>query len=95
MTAGCAAPDRDYLAAAWLVHNEAIRARAVFPPFNSAHEGYAVLLEEVDEMWDEVKRDQLQAAIYEAIQVGAMAVRFIADLEHRLTVSQRTVLHHG
>lgn len=55
-----------------------------FAPFNSAHEGYAVLLEEVDELWDEVKirtdfrsREKMRK---EAIQVAAMALRFVVDL---------------
>lgn len=35
--------------------NDAIRN---WPPFNSAHEGFAVLKEEVDELWDQVKINQ-------------------------------------
>lgn len=59
-------------------------------PFNSAHEGYAVLQEEVEELWDLVKtnprkfeggqealRDRMRE---EAVQVGAMSLRFINDL---------------
>ena len=57
------------------------RATAKFPTFNGAHEGYAVLLEEVDELWQEVKHgknpDDLEA---EAVQVGAMALRFLLDV---------------
>jgi len=37
------------------VTEELERAESKFAPFNSAHEGYAVLLEEVDELWDVVK----------------------------------------
>jgi hypothetical protein len=51
--------------------------------FNSAHEGYAVLLGEVDELWDHVKekarRRDVRAMRHEAVQVGAMALRFIID----------------
>lgn len=73
----------EYGDAAARIFNEATTARMKFPPFNSAHEGYAVLLEEIDELWDEVKRHDIDhaAMIDEAVQVGAMAIRFIADLE--------------
>ena len=52
--------------------------------FSSNHEGFAVLKEEVDELWDEVKRkhpsnEQLRE---EAIQIGAMALRFLNELTH-------------
>ena len=59
------------------VRAEVMRAIAKFPPFNSAHEGYAVLKEEVDELWDDVKRDYPEGALAEAVQVAAMGVRFI------------------
>lgn len=52
--------------------------------FNSAHEGYAVLLEEVDELWEEVKKSpkkrDMNAIRTEAIQVAAMALRFLHDV---------------
>ena len=58
------------------------RARAKFDPFNSAHEGYAVLLEEVEELWIEVrtKSGTKQSQRAEAIQIAAMALRFAADV---------------
>ncbi len=55
-------------------------------PFNNAHEGYAVLLEEVDELWDVVKLNPRKnpqrnaEARKEAIQVAAMAIRFVMDV---------------
>lgn len=60
------------------------RATKKFKPFNSAHEGYAVMLEEMDELKTEVwkrpaKRDPAQMR-NEAAQVGAMALRFLIDL---------------
>lgn len=60
------------------------RANKNYPEFNSAHEGYAVILEELDELWDEVKkrkhdREKMRA---EAIQVGAMAMKLILSMEN-------------
>lgn len=60
-------------------------ARVKFPRFNSAHEGFAVLKEEVDELWDEVRVNQSdphrkERMRAEAIQVAAMALRFIEDV---------------
>lgn len=66
-----------------LVATEYQRASSLYPKFNSAHEGYAVLLEEVEELWDEVKKSPKKRTIpkmrEEAVQVAAMALRFITD----------------
>lgn len=72
------------------IETEYRSARNKFPAFHSAHEGYAVLLEEVDELveavnrlWDEVKKQyspERQAGMKrEAIQVGAMALAIILE----------------
>lgn len=37
------------------VAEEVDRAREMFPDLHSPHEGWAVIREEVDELWDEVK----------------------------------------
>jgi hypothetical protein len=59
-----------------------LRAAMVkFPPFNSALEGYAVILEELDEMWQEVKHGTPTRAREEAVQVAAMALRFLVDID--------------
>lgn len=55
-------------------------------PMRGPHEGYAVILEELDELWDEVKkkgggRDAL--AEKEALQTAAMACRYILDVLDR------------
>jgi len=59
------------------------RARGVHAPFNSAHEGIAVIAEEVDELWTEVKkrpcRRDREMLRDEAVQVAAMALRFLVD----------------
>ena len=70
-------------ACAVIIH-EYVRASDMFPPFNSAHEGYAVILEELDELKAEVwknpaSRDAAKL-IKEAVHVAAMALRFIVDL---------------
>ena len=65
------------------VRSEVLRARGKFAPFNSAHEGFAVALEEVDELWDHVKmradRRDLDAMRGEAIQAAAMLTAFAAE----------------
>lgn len=61
---------------------EMLRARNKHGPFNSAHEGYAVLLEEVDELWEEVRKRKhsKKRMREESIQIAAMALRFIIDI---------------
>lgn len=42
------------------------------------HEFYAILKEEVDELWDDIKRDSPQEQLVkEAIQVAAMVFRYL------------------
>lgn len=65
---------------------ELFAAQRTYPPFHSAHEGFSILKEEVDELWDAVRwkqglserREELMKQ--EAIQVAAMALRFLFDL---------------
>lgn len=63
---------------------EELQRASVWPAMNSAHEGYAVLAEEVDELWDHVKTNQkrrdLDAMRKEAVQVAAMAIRFAIEI---------------
>ena len=63
------------------VISELNRARMKFGNFHNYHEGYAVLLEEVDELWDAIKsKDKSDDDVRtEAIQVAAMALRFLTD----------------
>lgn len=65
-----------------LIDNELTAAKKKFPKdFNSTHEGYAVLLEEVDELWADIKNNCSRPAIQkEAVQVAAMAIRIIQEL---------------
>ena len=55
------------------------------PSFHSTHEGYGVLKEEVDELWDEIKISKTfdranLLMVDEAIQVAAMAIKFVENL---------------
>ena len=71
-----------YEAASLEVLDEIHRARAQHAPMRGAHEGWAILREEVDELWDEVKdrRRDTQAMRTEAIQVAAMALAFVVEV---------------
>lgn len=59
------------------------KARNKFERFASNHEGIAVLWEEMEELWDEIKRlpphESHPRLKKEAVQVAAMALRFIYD----------------
>lgn len=67
-----------------LVRAELTRSRDLYPGFHSNHEGYAVIREELDELWDAVKASKATCADSvlrkEAVQVAAMALRFLVDL---------------
>lgn len=64
-----------------MVALEVERVSKEHDPYRSSHEGYAVILEEMDELWDEVKkRAGARSAIAlrkEATHVAATAVRFL------------------
>lgn len=64
------------------IEREFYKASVVHPSMNSYHEGWATIREEVDELWDEIKKkNPNRARLYnEAVQIGAMALRFILDL---------------
>jgi hypothetical protein len=65
-----------------MVSDEVERSQSIYGVFASAHEGYAVLLEELDELKAEVwKRERDYGAVAkEACQVAAMAIRLIVDI---------------
>lgn len=66
------------------VGNELALARLQHAPLNSHHEAYAVILEELDEYWAEVRKRRSdrdpQAMLAELIQIAAMAARTAEDL---------------
>lgn len=68
-----------------LVLEEFYKATGKHGAFNNLHEAYAVILEEVDELWDETKKKP-QVRDYEnikleLIQIAAMCMRAAVDLK--------------
>ena len=47
------------------VKGELLSATEKFGPFNSTHEGYAVIKEELDELWDEIKKNGNEHRLHE------------------------------
>jgi uncharacterized protein YbjQ (UPF0145 family) len=45
------------------------------------HQGGGVIKEEYDELWDEIRADNLDRMRLEALQLGAMAIRFLKESE--------------
>lgn len=74
------------------IENEVKEARKRYGAFNSTHEGYAVLKEEVEELWDIIKRNterhygtsdfKTKALIPELIQIAAVAQRMAIELSN-------------
>lgn len=73
------------------VAQELLRAQAKWPPMNSAHEAYAVILEELDEFWAEVRKKQTEydpaAMRAELLQIAAMAARAVVDVVEPMLVA--------
>ena len=70
---------------AHLVRKELKRARTLgHGKMASLHEGYAVILEEVDELWDECRKKKAERSsadiLTELIQISAMCQRTAEDL---------------
>lgn len=66
-----------------MVAAELDRARAKHPGcMRNKHEAYAVILEELDEFWDEVRSQQedRDAQLKELIQTAAMCMRAAEDM---------------
>jgi hypothetical protein len=67
-----------------LIIREFAQATSMNGSFHSAHEGYAVILEELDELkeevWKKARDRDPEALVKEAVQVGAMAMRFLVDV---------------
>ncbi|MCZ7405144.1 MAG: hypothetical protein O8C67_09475 [Candidatus Methanoperedens sp.] len=61
------------------VIREIENAEAKFPEYNSSHEGYAVIAEELDELWQLVKEknQNYELQYEEAKHVACTAIRFM------------------
>lgn len=63
---------------------ELAKALRKYPKMHGPHEGYAVILEELDELkaeiWKKPKKRSLQKMRKEAVQIAAMALRFMMDV---------------
>lgn len=73
---------QEYLISYWISKTlkEYYSASNKFGKFSSPHEGYAIILEELDELWEEIKGEQSFTRMSEeAIQVASMALRFLVD----------------
>lgn len=69
------------------VKGEVFKAKQQYQDnFVNQHEAYAVILEELDELWEEIKKNQKQydliAQREEAKQTAAMLIRLMAELLH-------------
>jgi hypothetical protein len=65
-----------------LIDTELEKAVTRHDPMNSPHEGWAVIREELDELWEHVRGDtgRGEEAMKECIQIATMALRYIFDL---------------
>jgi hypothetical protein len=61
------------------IRKEINYAEAKFPEYNSTHEGYSVIAEEVDELWDlvKLKEQDYEKEYYEAKHIACTAIRFM------------------
>lgn len=87
-----------------LAQREYERSNGLYPMFHSTHEGYAVIKEEVDELWDEIKSskvctpDVMQRS--EVIQIMAMCLKMAKSFDnlpnfHLLDLSEASSITLG
>lgn len=67
-----------------MINEELVRARKKHGPMNSLHEAHSVILEELDEVWDEIKKKtkarDLNHLLKELVQVAAMCQKTAEDV---------------
>lgn len=73
------------------IDEESVRGRTRFGRFNSAHELYGVLREELEEFWDSVKCDDPDP--WELLQICAVAKRGIEEMTTGILDESDASLH--
>jgi hypothetical protein len=65
------------------VYKELKKAMTYHESMFDAHQGYAIILEELDEAWFEIKCNDKKRTREEMLQVAAMALRFLHDVSDK------------
>jgi len=80
-----------------LIGNECEVAWNKYGNFHNSHEHYAVLKEEVDEWWDNVKFNLSDdaSAHYELIQIAAVALRYLRENGDLRKIEKEQEERHG
>lgn len=73
------------------VADEAERAARRYGSYNSTHEALGVLLEELAELMEAIRKNDLSAVRKESIQVSAVAARLAAQCEGDGAFRERSV----
>ncbi len=65
-----------------LISDETVRTQAVRDKYNSFYEASAVIREEYEELWDEIKmkHHDVEKIRYEAVQLAATTLRLLVEL---------------
>jgi NTP pyrophosphatase (non-canonical NTP hydrolase) len=68
------------------IRDEIIRAEAHGPIFNSLHEAYAIIAEELDELWDitrQKRKNRSREEMHrELVQIAAMAIKALRSMQN-------------
>ena len=76
-----------------LVKDELLNGLYKHGEFNSSHELYAVMKEELDKFWDSVKADQTNPDISKLISLAAVAIEGSMELCQKRAVYLKRVEH--
>lgn len=70
------------------IREEYLKARRKHAPMHSGHEGWAVIKEELDELWELVRADNASGSLAykEATQVAAMGLAFMLEVASNVDV---------